>query len=127
VKASLGKLGPIPLLLGLVVWTAAALGSSGALAADETITVNALLGDLKGADFERAITAAQRLGRYPRQRPRIVSAFIAAIKTGDWPRCGGDMRDAIARALVELGAKEAVVPLLELAASGRTIDHECVE
>lgn len=117
----------IPLLLGLVVWTAVALGGSVAVAEDETTTANALLADLKGADFERAITAAQRLGRYPRLRARIVPALTAAIKTGDWPRCGGDMRDAIARVLVELKAKEAVVPLLELAASGRTIDHECVE
>jgi HEAT repeat protein len=115
------------LVLGVVVWTAVALGSSVTLADDEATTVNGLLADLKGADFERAITAAQRLGRYPRQRARIVPALVAAIKTADWPRCGGDMRDAIARALVELNAKEAVVPLLELAGSGRTIDHECVE
>jgi HEAT repeat protein len=117
----------IPLVLGVVVWTAVALGSSVTLADDEAAIVNGLLADLKDADFERAVTAAQRLAQYPRQRARIVPALMAAIKTGDWPRCGGDMRDAVARALVELKAKEAVVPLLELAGSGRTIDHECVE
>jgi HEAT repeat protein len=118
---------PILLLLAMVVWIVLAVAGRVALAADEAATVNGLLADLKGADFERAITAAQRLGRYPLQRGRIVPALIAAVKTGDWARCGGDMRDAIARALVDLKAKEAVVPLLELAGSGRTIDHECVE
>lgn len=118
---------PILPLLTSIVWMALAVGGSVAVAADEAATVNGLLADLKKADFERAITAAQRLGQYPRQRARIVPALIGAVKTGDWARCGGDMRDAIARTLVDLKAKEAVVPLLELAGSGRTIDHECVE
>jgi HEAT repeat protein len=113
--------------LGLAVSAIVALAGGESLAQDEAITVSARLRDLKSSDFERAFTAAQSLGRYPRQRARIVPALIAAIKTGRWPRCGGDMRDAIARTLVDLKAKEAVVPLLELAASGRTIDHECVE
>ena len=38
-----------------------------------------------------------------------------------------NLRDAIARLLIEFKAREAVPALLELAASGRTIDHECAE
>jgi hypothetical protein len=113
--------------LDLLVIAAIALSAAGATAADEATTVSALLRDLKGADFERAVGAAERLAGYPRERARIVAALVAAIRTGQWPRCSGDMRDAIARTLVDLKAKDAVPALLELAASGRTIDHECVE
>jgi hypothetical protein len=67
--------GRIPLVLGVVVWTAVALGSSVTLADDEATIVNGLLADLKGVDFERAATAAQRLAQYPRQRARIVPAL----------------------------------------------------
>ncbi len=118
---------PTRWLLGLAIPAVVAFSGGEALAQDEASTVRALLRDLKSSDLERALSAAQSVGRYPRERARIVPALIAAIKTGEWPRCGGDMRDAIARTLVDLRAKEAVGPLLELAASGRTIDHECVE
>ncbi len=54
-------------------------------------------------------------------------ALIEAIRTREWSRCGGDVRDAIARSLGELGAREAVTPFLELVKSGKPIEHECVE
>ena len=98
-----------------------------ALAQDEAAAVSALLRDLASPEFEKAVTAAQSLAKYPRSRGEIVRALVEAIKTGDWQRCGGDMRDTIARTLAQLSAREAVVPLLELAKSGKTIDHECVE
>jgi hypothetical protein len=37
------------------------------------------------------------------------------------------MRDSVARTLTDLKAKDAVVPLLELVKSGRSIEHECAE
>jgi HEAT repeat protein len=89
--------------------------------------VSALLGDLKSADFDTAYAAAERLGKYSAQRAQIVPALIEAIATRDWSRCGADMRDAIARSLGELSAREAVTPLLEVVKSGKPIEHECVE
>ncbi len=93
----------------------------------EAAGVSALLQDLKSSDFETAFTAAESLGGHSAYRAQIVPSLIAAVKTPDWSRCSGDMRDAIARSLGELNAREAVVPLLELVKSGRTIEHECVE
>ena len=112
-------------LLGLVVF----LGSPADVtsAPDEAATVSALLRDLKSPDFTIAFPAAESLGRYSAYRAQIVPALIGALKTPDWNRCGGDMRDAIARTLGELNAGDAAVPLLELVNSGKPIDHECVE
>ena len=112
-------------LLGLVVF----LGSLADVtsAQDEPAKVSALLRDLKSPDFNTAFQAAESLGRYSAYRAQIVPALIAAVKTPDWNRCSGDMRDAIARSLGELNARDAVVPLLELVNSGKPIDHECVE
>lgn len=114
-------------LLCLAVSAAVALPPGAALGQDSARTVSALIRDLRSAEFEKANAAAQELAKYPQHRAQIVPALIEAIRTREWDRCAGDMRDAIARALGELKAKEAVVPLLELAKSGKTIDHECVE
>ncbi len=111
--------------LGLLVLLGPPAGV--AQAQEEAARVSALLQDLKSSDFETAFTAAESLGGYSAYRAKIVPALIAAVKTPDWNRCGGDMRDATAQSLGELNAREAVVPLLELAKSGRTIEHECVE
>ena len=97
------------------------------LGQDSARTVSALIRDLRSAEFEKANAAARELARYPQHRAQIVPALIEAIRIREWDRCTGDMRDTIARALGELKAREAVVPLLELAKSGKTIDHECVE
>ncbi len=117
--------GALLVRVGLVVL----LGSPGsvAYAQDEGAKVSALLRDLKSPDFATAFQAAESLGRYSAHRAEIVPALIAALKTPDWNRCGGDMRDAIARSLGELNARDAVVPLLDLVKSGKPIDHECVE
>jgi HEAT repeat protein len=114
-------------LLYLVVWAAVTLPSGAALGQDSARTVSALIRDLRSAEFEKANAAAQELVKYPQHRAQIVPALIEAIRTREWDRCTGDMRDTIARALGELKAREAVAPLLELAKSGKTIDHECVE
>lgn len=112
-------------LLGFVVL----LGTPAAVtdAQDEAAKVRALLRELKSPDFETAFHAAESLGRHSAYRARIVPALIAILRTPRWDRCGGDMRDAIARSLGELNARDAVVPLLELVKSGKRIDHECVE
>ena len=89
--------------------------------------VNALIGDLKNPDFVMAYGAAEQLRKYPQDRAQIVKGLLEALTTGDWNRCGGDMRDTLARALGEFKAKEAVVPLLELVKSGKSIEHECAE
>lgn len=55
--------------------------------------VNALIGDLKNPDFVMAYGAAEQLRKYPQYRAQIVKALLEALTTGDWNRCGGDMRD----------------------------------
>jgi len=112
-------------LLGLVVLLGAPDGA--AYGQDEAAKVRALLRDLASPDFGTAFPAAESLGRYAAYRRQIVPALIAAVKTRAWKRCGGDMRDAIARSLGELNAREAVGPLLELVKRGKPIEHECVE
>jgi len=58
---------------------------------------------------------------------QVVPALIEALRNRDWATCSGDVRDAIARSLAELKAKEAVPPLLDLVRSGKSLEHECVE
>ena len=112
-------------LLGLVLFVG--LGAGTACAQGEAAKVRGLLRDLESPDFETAFHAAESLGDHPAYRTQIVPALMAAMKTPGWSRCSGDMRDAIARSLGALNAREAVVPLLELVKSGRSIEHECVE
>lgn len=105
------------------------LGSP-ARAQNEAATVNQLLRDLKAADYETADSAARAawtLRDRPRFKAQIVPALIEALKTREWNRCSGDMRDSIARLLIEFKARDAVPALLDLAASSKTIDHECAE
>ena len=89
--------------------------------------VDVLIRDVKSPDYEKASAAEGELRKFPRERARIVAGLIDALRTGEWNRCSGDMRDSIARTLIDLKAKEAVVPLLELVKSGRSIEHECSE
>ena len=115
------------LLLALVVSATVLLSGGVARGQDEAAIVTGLIRDLRNPDWETAHVAAQELSRYPRFKAQIVPVLIEAIKTREWNRCGGDMRDYIARTLMELKAREAVPALLEVAASGKPIDHECVE
>ena len=110
-----------PALLAVVVLVATAHAQG------DAARVAALLRQLKDRDYEIASAAARELDRSPRTRVPIVAGLIDALRTGEWDRCGGDMRDSIARTLIDLKAKEAVVPLLDLVKSGKAIDHECVE
>lgn len=114
-------------LLYLTVACGVALAAGAAHGQDDASTVGALLRDLKSPEFEPAYRAAERLRTYPRYRAQIVPAAIEALKTLDWDRCAGDVRDTIARTLGELKAKEAVGPLLEVVKSGTPIEHECLE
>jgi HEAT repeat protein len=114
-------------LLCLVTWAAVGLLPIGASAQGDASPVSPLIRDLADPDFEKSQAAAEALARYPQHRQQIVPALIEAIQTRDWPRCAGDMRDAMARTLAALKAKEAVAPLLALVKSGRPIDHECLE
>src|SRR5205809_436555 len=86
-----------------------------------------LIRALQGREFTEAFGAAERLGEFPRQRAQVVPALIDALRNREWASCSGDVRDAAARSLAQLKAKEAVVPLLELVRSGKPLDHECVE
>jgi HEAT repeat protein len=94
---------------------------------DSVGSLGALLRDLKDPDFDKAYAAAEKLREHPENRAQVVAGLIDAIQTGEWSRCAGDMRDAIARLLRDLEAREAVVPLLELVRSGKSIEHECAE
>jgi len=94
---------------------------------DSVGSLGALMRDLKDPDFDKAYAAADKLHEYRENRAQVVAGLIDAIQTGEWSRCAGDMRDAIARLLGDLEAREAVVPLLELVRSGKSIEHECAE
>jgi HEAT repeat protein len=109
-----------------IFYLALVAGASAGVATAET-DVSALLADVRSPDFNRAYAAVQQLGQHAADRARIVPALIEAITTRDWNRCGGDVRDAIARSLGELVARESVVSLLEVVKSGKPIEHECVE
>jgi hypothetical protein len=45
----------------------------------------------------------------------------------EWPRCTGDIRQAIAQKMADLDAKAAIPDLLELIREDRRISHECAE
>jgi HEAT repeat protein len=111
-------------LLGLIL---AGLSAGGPRAQTDTPAVNAMLRDLASDDFDRAYQAAEGLGKHPAHKAQIVAALIEAIRTRDWSRCAGDVRDTIARTLGGLGARESVGPLLEVVRSGKSIEHECLE
>jgi len=81
---------------------------------------------LRGSDYVQALVAAEKLGRSPQHRAEIVPALMETLNH-EWERCSGDIRQAIARSLGRLQAREAVVPLLQLARSGRGIEHDCAE
>ena len=86
-----------------------------------------LIRALQGREFTEAFGAAERLGGFASQRGQVVPALIDALRNREWASCSGDVRDAAARSLAQLKAKEAVVPLLELVKSGKPLEHECVE
>ncbi len=86
-----------------------------------------LIRTLQGREFTEAVGAAEQLGGYTSQRAQVVPALIDALRNREWASCSGDVRDAIARSLAQLKAKEAVAPLLELVRSGKPLEHECVE
>ena len=113
--------------LCLALVAAVLLATGPAHGQDAASPVSALIRDLKDPDFDKAYPAAEELRKHPQYRAQVVAGLIDAIRTRDWNRCGGDMRDTIAGTLGELKAKEAVVPLLEVVKSGKSIEHECSE
>ena len=113
-------------ILPAMLLTSAVVATAGASAA-RIDTVGALLADVAGKDGEKAMVSADDLAAHVRERDRIVPALIRALRTGEWDRCGGDVREAIAWALRTLDAREAVPVLLEVANSDRPIEHECAE
>ena len=99
-----------------------------AMAQGDATVVTGLLRDLLGRDFERAHSAAERLREYPGFRAQVVPGLVQALgATRQWDRCSADVRDAAARSLAELKAREAVAPLLDLLRSGAATAHECFE
>lgn len=121
----MGKAGHRLLCLAAVATTALLAGPLHGQ--DNASRVSALIRDLNDPDFDRANAAAEQLSKYPQHRTEVVPALIEAIKTRDWNRCAGDVRDTIARTLGELKAREAVVPLLEVVKSSKPIEHECAQ
>jgi len=119
----------LPLFRLAVAVASLMLVVSSALAAvdGEAARVSALLRDVQGPDYDKASAALGELSKHPRERRQIVAGLVDTLRRRDWPRCGGDMRDGIARLLLDLKAREAVSPLLDLIRSGKSIEHECLE
>lgn len=99
---------------------------SASVSAADTANIKNLLSDLESPDYEKAWEAAGKLAKFPQYRAEIVPALIQALNH-EWEQCSGDIRQTIAKSLVELKAKEAVFPLLQLVRSGKHIEHGCVE
>lgn len=76
-----------------------ALSAGAAHAQGDAGTANALIRDLKNPDFDTAYGATEELRKYPQYRAQVVAGLIDAITTGNWNRCEGDMREAIAGGL----------------------------
>jgi len=109
-----------------LIFLAILVGSPCLARAEDTTSVKKLLKDLRAPDYMQAWGAADKLARFSQYRAEIVPALIEALNH-EWEQCSGDVRQVIAKSLVELGAKEAVFPLLQLVRSGKSIEHECVE
>jgi len=109
-----------------LIFLAIIVGSASLARAEDTTSVKKLLEDLRAPDYMQAWKAADELARFPQYRAEIVPALIEALNY-EWEQCSGDVRQVIAKSLVELKAKEAVLPLLQLVRSGKSIEHECVE
>jgi HEAT repeat protein len=114
-------------VLILAVLVLLVLPAAWAHAQGDAARVDVLIRDLKSRNYEKASAADTELRKYPQYRAQVIAGLGDALRTGDWDRCGGDMRDSIARTLGELQAKEAVIPLLEVVRSGKSIEHECSE
>jgi HEAT repeat protein len=90
-----------------------------------------LIRTLQGREFTEAVGAAERLGAYASQRAQVVPALLDALRHRGWASCSGDVRDAIARSLAQLKAKEAVGGCCLLAVTpaddlaGRAADPFC--
>lgn len=101
------------------------VGAASVGAQPDAARVGALLRDLKNPDFETANAALAALAKTTGPRTHVVAGLIDALRTGEWNRCAGDMRDGIARTLGEWKAKPAVPALLELVKRSKPIEHEC--
>ena len=99
----------------------------GSAVAQSPASVPALLRDLKNRDYETANGALNTLAEVKESRAQVVTGLLDALRTGEWNRCNGDMRDSIARILNDWQTKAAVGPLLQLVKSGKSIEHECSE
>jgi HEAT repeat protein len=73
----------------------------------------------------KAIRAIPRELSGPEQE-EIIHLLRKAL-VGQWPRCTGDIRQAIAQKLADFDAKAAVPDLLQLIREDRRISHECAE
>lgn len=112
-------------VLGALLALSVLLTSATHASASEPRTIERLLNDLRSPDYEAAWSSAQALGKSSAPKPRVVPALLDALKR-TWARCTGDIHESVARALADLGAREAVVPLLEVVKRGH-VAHECAE
>ena len=119
-------MGQRPILLALWLWLAIAVPVA-AQRPGASPSAAELIRTLQGREFTAAVGAAERLGSLSSERAQVVPALVDALRNREWASCSADVRDAIARSLSQLKAKEAVGPLLDLVRSGKPLDHECVE
>jgi HEAT repeat protein len=114
------------ILWGMLLAALLGLGAEADAQGPAAATVQGLLKDLKGSDYEKAMAAANDLGNFPQSRAQIVPALLDALNH-DWDHCTGDIRQAIGNSLGQLAGKDAVFPLLTLLQSGRSVGHDCAE
>lgn len=114
-------------LLATLLLGGGSAAAPGKAATQSAAAVPSLLRDLKSPDFEKANAALEAVASTAHSRAQVVAGLLDALKTGSWKRCGGDMRDGIARTLAEWQVKAAVPALLALVKSGKSIEHECSE
>ncbi len=114
------------ILWGMLLAGLLGLGAEADAQGPAAATVQGLLKDLKGLDYEQAMAAANDLGNFPQFRAQIVPVLLNALNQ-DWDHCTGDIRQAIGNSLGQLAGKDAVFPLLTLLQSGRSVEHDCAE
>ncbi len=108
--------------------------SSSVVMGEDIDIVEKLQAALKSKDYEQAESMLNLVSsglkteksNYTNEKARLVTVLVEALNY-EWDRCSGDLRQSIAHALIDLRAKEAVIPMIDILRSGKSTGHECAE